>query len=59
MEQRGYYRLNTKNNPDAQQLMLDFKEHSSEEEKEEKPQQDLSLDLFGWKAYDLWFWIVW
>ena len=47
MEQRGYYRLNTKNNPDAQQLMLDFKEQSSEEEKEEKPQQDLSLDLFG------------
>ena len=44
---RGYYRLNTKNNPDAQQLMLDFKEQSSEEEKEEKPQQDLSLDLFG------------
>ena len=47
MEQRGYYRLNTKNNPDAQQWMLDFKEQSSEEEKEEKPQQDLSLDLFG------------
>ena len=44
---RGYYRLNTKNNPDAQQLMLDFKEQSSEEEKEEKLQQDLSLDLFG------------
>ena len=48
MEQRGYYRLNTKNNADAQQLMLDFKEQSSdEEETEEKPQQDLSLDLFG------------
>ena len=47
MEQRGYYRLSTRNNPDAQQLMLDFKEQSSEEEKEEKPQQDLSLDLFG------------
>ena len=46
--QRGYYRLNTRNNADAQQLMLDFREHpSDEEEKEEKPQQDLSLDLFG------------
>ena len=48
MEQRGYYRLNTKNNTDAQQLMLDFKEPSTDEEKEEKPQPDLSLDLFGW-----------
>ena len=47
MEQRGYYRLNTKNNADAQQLMLDFKEQSIEEEKEEKPQPDLSLDLFA------------
>ena len=47
MEQRGYYRLNTRQNADARQLMLDFKEQlSSEEEKEEKPQQDLSLDLF-------------
>lgn len=47
MESRGYYRLNT-NNADAQQLMLDFREQTSiEEEKEEKPQQDLSLDLFG------------
>lgn len=47
MERRGFYRLNT-NNADAQQLMLDFREQSSiEEEKEETPQQDLSLDLFG------------
>ena len=47
MEQRGYYRLNTRQNADARQLMLDFREQlSSEEEKEEKPQQDLSLDLF-------------
>jgi hypothetical protein len=47
MERRGYYRLNT-NNADAQQLMLDFREQTSiEEEKEETPQQDLSLDLFG------------
>ena len=47
MEQRGYYRLNTRQNADARQLMLDFREQLlSEEEKEEKPQQDLSLDLF-------------
>ena len=48
MEQRGYYRLNTRQNADARQLMLDFREQLSfEEEKEEKPQLDLSLDLFG------------
>lgn len=47
MEQRGYYRLNTQNNADARQLVLEFREHSPVEEKEEKPQQDLSLDLFG------------
>ena len=46
MEQRGYYRLNTSQNADARQLMLDFKEQSSEEEKEERPKQDLSLNLF-------------
>ena len=46
MERRGYYRLNT-NNADALQLMLDFRGQTSiEEEKEETPQQDLSLDLF-------------
>lgn len=47
MEQRGYYRLNTSKNADARQLMLEFKNQSSVEEKEEQPQQDLSLDLFG------------
>ena len=47
MEQRGYYRLNTQNNADARQLVLEFREQSPVEEKEEKPQQDLSLDLFG------------
>ena len=44
---RGYYRLNTMNNADARQLMLDFKRHEQVEEKEEKPMPDLSLDLFA------------
>lgn len=26
MERRGFYRLNTQNNPDARQLMIDFSE---------------------------------
>ena len=45
---RGYYRLNTKNNADARQLMLAFREHEQAEtaEKEEKPSCDLSLNLF-------------
>lgn len=44
---RGYYRLNTGNNADARQLMLEFREESVEEEPEiEKPSQDLSLSLF-------------
>ena len=47
MEQRGFYRLNTCHNADARQLMLEFREKSSVEEKEEQPHQDLSLDLFG------------
>lgn len=48
-ERRGYYRLNTSGSTDARQLMLQFSE-VQEEKKEEKPQQDLSLDLFadGW-----------
>lgn len=46
MERRGYYRLNTKNNSDARQLMIEFREEASMEEKEEKPVKDLSLDLF-------------
>ena len=45
---RGYYRLNTGNNADARQLMLEFREEEikQEEVEEEKPQQDLSLSLF-------------
>ena len=42
---RGFYRLNTKGSADAQQLMLQFRDEQEEKE-EEKPQQDLSLDLF-------------
>lgn len=44
---RGYYRLNTQNNADARQLMLEFQEPSEPEvEKEEKSSVDLSLSLF-------------
>ena len=43
---RGYYRLNTTGSPDALQMLLHFREDQQEKE-EEKPQQDLSLDLFG------------
>jgi hypothetical protein len=42
---RGYYRLNTQNNADARQLLLEFRE-PVEEEKEERPSVDLSLSLF-------------
>ena len=47
---RGIYRLNTKNNADARQLMLEFKNHATQEdatESEEIHHPDLSLDLFG------------
>ena len=45
---RGYYRLNTQNNADARQLMLNFREAHAQEEDPVVPQpQDLSLDLFG------------
>jgi hypothetical protein len=44
---RGFYRLNTQNNSDARQLMIEFKESHRIEEKEEKPAVDLSLDLFS------------
>ena len=47
---RGVYRLNTQNNADARQLMLDFKSHAAQEETDEVEQihhPDLSLDLFG------------
>ena len=42
---RGYYRLNTQNNDNARQLMLSFSE-MPEEKEEEKPEVDLSLNLF-------------
>ena len=45
MDRRGYYRLNTQNNPDARQLMIEFREEHTDE-KEEKLSKDLSLDLF-------------
>lgn len=44
---RGYYRLNTEGSADARQMMLQFREEQLEEIEEEKPQQDLSLDLFS------------
>ncbi len=47
MEHRGYYRLNTRNNADAQQLVLEFREQNSKEKEETPLQKDLSLDLFG------------
>ena len=40
---RGYYRLKA----DARQLLLQFRDEKEEEREEEKPQQDLSLDLFA------------
>ena len=43
---RGFYRLNTTNNADAQQLMIQFREERQGEEKEDTPFQDLSLSLF-------------
>ena len=43
---RGIYRLNTTNNADARQLMLEFRELAQTEIKEEKPAEDLSLNLF-------------
>jgi hypothetical protein len=44
---RGFYRLNTQNNADARQLMIEFRESHQPEDKEEKPAVDLSLDLFA------------
>ena len=43
---RGYYRLNSKGSADARQLLLQFREELVEEKEEEKPKQDLSLNLF-------------
>ena len=45
---RGFYRLNTRNNADARQLVLEFRNTEQEEENEPTQQQpDLSLDLFA------------
>ena len=47
---RGFYRLNTQNNADALQLMLEFRNHADQEEQtdqDDKVHPDLSLDLFG------------
>ncbi|MBQ9677957.1 MAG: hypothetical protein IJV44_07450 [Prevotella sp.] len=44
---RGYYRLNTEGSADARQMMLQFRDEQIEEKEVEKPQQDLSLDLFA------------
>lgn len=44
---RGYYRLNTEGSADARQMMLQFRDDQVEEKEEEKPVQDLSLDLFA------------
>ena len=43
---RGYYRLNTEGSADARQLLFQFRDEKEEDTEEEKPQQDLSLDLF-------------
>ncbi|MBO5579869.1 MAG: hypothetical protein J5952_05560 [Prevotella sp.] len=43
---RGYYRLNSEGSADARQLLLQFREELVEEKEEEKPKQDLSLNLF-------------
>ena len=44
---RGYYRLNTIGSADALQMLLQFREEHEGKKEEEKPQQDLSLDLFN------------
>ena len=42
---RGCYRLNTTGSADALQMVLQFRDEQQEKE-EEKPQMDLSLNLF-------------
>lgn len=44
---RGHYRLNTQNSADARQLLFEFGKETYDEKPEEKPIQDLSLDLFS------------
>ena len=43
---RGFYRLNTTNNADAQQLMILFREERQDEDNDVTPTPDLSLSLF-------------
>ena len=43
---RGYYRLNTQNNADARQLLLEFRTHVLQEEIPVPSAPDLSLELF-------------
>lgn len=45
---RGYYRLNTQNNADARQLLIEFREERQQEPEKEEPSapRDLSLNLF-------------
>lgn len=45
--QRGHYRLNTNGSDNARQLMLEFHEEKAVKEEEDKPRQDLSLDMFA------------
>ena len=44
---RGRYRLNTAGSQDARQLMLRFLDEQQPPKPDEKPVQDLSLDLFA------------
>ena len=46
---RGIYRLNTQNNADARQLMLEFRNQVVQDDAAESEEihPDLSLDLFG------------
>jgi hypothetical protein len=47
-QRRGYYRLNTRGNADARQIMIDFRKADEEEDDNGKPPPcDLSLDLFA------------
>lgn len=45
-DRRGYYRLNTQNNADAQQLMIQFREERQTQNQEARQSEDLSLSLF-------------
>jgi hypothetical protein len=43
---RGYYRLNTQNNADVRQLLLEFRNHAIQEVIPVPSAPDLSLELF-------------